>query len=64
MYVEDESGAVKIQLDSSSAEPGDIVDIVGYPTPTENGATLTSTVVSTTKASRDNARANPLRRSR
>ena len=48
MYVEDDSGAVRLNMNSSPAQPGDVVDIVGYPTPTENGSTLTSTVVSAT----------------
>ena len=48
LYVEDDSGAVRITMNPSPAQPGDVVDIVGYPTLTENGSTLTSAVVTAT----------------
>ena len=48
IYVEDDSGAFRIKKSSGLFRPGDIVDIVGYPTSTENGSTLTSAVISET----------------
>jgi len=45
IYVEDGSGAAKIAVDSAHGQPGDVVDIIGYPTPTESGPTLTSVEV-------------------
>jgi signal transduction histidine kinase/CheY-like chemotaxis protein len=48
LYVEDDSGAVRVKVNTSHASPGDVVDISGYPTPTENGATLTNAAVSAT----------------
>jgi signal transduction histidine kinase/CheY-like chemotaxis protein len=51
LYVEDDSGAVRVSAGSSHVAPGDVVDISGYPTPTENGATLTNTVIHATGAS-------------
>jgi signal transduction histidine kinase/CheY-like chemotaxis protein len=48
LYVEDDSGAVRVSAGSSQAMPGDVVEISGYPAPTENGATLSNTVVKAT----------------
>jgi signal transduction histidine kinase/DNA-binding response OmpR family regulator len=48
LYVEDDSGAVRVKAASSHALPGEVVEILGYPTLDENGATLSSPVVSGT----------------
>src|SRR3569833_872370 len=50
IYVEDDSGAFRIKKSSALVRPGDIVDIVGYPTSNESGSTLTSAVISKTGA--------------
>ena len=53
LYVEDDSDAVRIKINSIDAKPGDVVDIVGYPTPTDSGAILTSATVRVTGAHRE-----------
>jgi signal transduction histidine kinase/DNA-binding response OmpR family regulator len=50
LYVEDDSGAVRVAAGTSRAESGEVVEVSGYPTPTENGATLTNTVIRATGA--------------
>jgi signal transduction histidine kinase/CheY-like chemotaxis protein len=45
LYVEDDGGAMRVQARSSDAQPGDVVDIVGYPTTTDAGALLADSVV-------------------
>ena len=50
MYVQDESGAARIAVNSSAIQVGDVVDIIGYPTPTEIGPTLASAEVTATGA--------------
>ncbi|HEY6924134.1 MAG TPA: hypothetical protein VI653_11750, partial [Steroidobacteraceae bacterium] len=48
MYIQDESGAARVTVNSSAVQIGDVVDIIGYPTPTETGPTLTSAEVTAT----------------
>jgi signal transduction histidine kinase/CheY-like chemotaxis protein len=48
LYVEDDSGAVRVSAGSSRVMPGEVVDIWGYPAPTANGATLTNSVINAT----------------
>jgi signal transduction histidine kinase/DNA-binding response OmpR family regulator len=40
LYVEDDTGATRVQARSSNARLGDFVDIIGYPTTTEAGPLL------------------------
>jgi signal transduction histidine kinase/DNA-binding response OmpR family regulator len=48
LYVEDQSGATRVQARSSNAQLGDVVDIIGYPTTTEAGPLLADAVVHST----------------
>ncbi len=48
LYVEDESGAIRVQARASNAQLGDVVDIIGYPTTTEEGPSLADAVVDAT----------------
>jgi signal transduction histidine kinase/CheY-like chemotaxis protein len=48
LYVEDDSGAVRVSAGQSAVVAGDVVDVWGYPTPTENGAILANTVIQAT----------------
>jgi signal transduction histidine kinase/CheY-like chemotaxis protein len=48
LYVEDESGAVRVAAGPSRAAPGELVEVVGYPTPTESGATVTNALIQPT----------------
>jgi signal transduction histidine kinase/CheY-like chemotaxis protein len=50
LYVEDDSGAVRVATGTSRVKSGEVVEVSGYPTPTENGATLTNTVIRATGA--------------
>jgi signal transduction histidine kinase/DNA-binding response OmpR family regulator len=50
LYVEDDSGAVRVAAGTSRVESGEVIEVSGYPTPTENGATLTNTVIRATGA--------------
>ena len=50
MYIQDESGAARVTVNSSAVQIGDVVDITGYPTPTELGPTLASAEVTATGA--------------
>ena len=45
LYVEDDSGAARVQVTSASAQADDVVDISGYSTPTESGPTLSNALV-------------------
>ena len=45
LYIEDDSGAVRVSAGPSHLMPGDVVEVWGYPTPTDNGATLANTVI-------------------
>jgi signal transduction histidine kinase/CheY-like chemotaxis protein len=45
IYVEDDTGATRVQARSSNAQLGDPVDIIGYPTTTEAGPLLADAVV-------------------
>ncbi len=47
LYVEDDSGAVRVNADTS-AVPGDLVEVSGYPTLGENGAVMADTLVTVT----------------
>jgi signal transduction histidine kinase/CheY-like chemotaxis protein len=49
-YVEDDSGAVLVSAGASHAVPGDVVDVLGYPTLSENGVMLTNTLIDATGA--------------
>ncbi len=48
IYIEDASGAIRVQARASNAELGDKVDVIGYPTTTEEGALLADAVVRAT----------------
>jgi signal transduction histidine kinase/ActR/RegA family two-component response regulator len=48
LYVEDESGAVRVIGSSSRVQPGDGVDIAGYPALGEAGAVMTEATVTAT----------------
>jgi signal transduction histidine kinase/DNA-binding response OmpR family regulator len=48
LYVEDDSGAVRVAAGTSRFAPGEVIEVLGYPTPTENGVTLTSNVIRAT----------------
>ena len=48
LYVEDDSGAVRVSAGSTKVAPGDVVDVDGYPVPTEDGAVITDTVIAPT----------------
>jgi signal transduction histidine kinase/DNA-binding response OmpR family regulator len=50
LYVEDDSGAVRVSAGSTHVVQGDVVDITGYPTPAESGATLANSVITATGA--------------
>src|SRR5512138_586071 len=45
LYVEDETGSVQVQTARSDAEPGEVVDVIGYPTPSEHGPMLADATV-------------------
>jgi PAS domain S-box-containing protein len=49
LYVQDESGAVQVQASRSDARAGDVVDALGYPTPSEHGPLLADAVVQVTQ---------------
>ena len=48
LYVEDESGAIRIQARESNAQLGDLVDVIGYPATTKEGPLLADAVVHAT----------------
>lgn len=48
LYVEDDSGAVRVSADASAAVPGDVVEVSGYPTLGENGAVMADTMLTVT----------------
>ncbi len=48
LYVEDDTGAMPVQARASNAQLGDVVDIIGYPTTTKEGALLADAVVRAT----------------
>jgi len=50
LYVEDDSGAARVNDTTSPAVPGDIVDITGYPTLGENGAVMAGATIKPTGA--------------
>jgi signal transduction histidine kinase/ActR/RegA family two-component response regulator len=50
LYVEDDSGAVRISTATSSVEPGEIVDVSGYPTLGADGAVMADTTIKATGA--------------
>jgi signal transduction histidine kinase len=58
LYVEDEGGAIRVQARTSNAQQGDVVDIIGYPTTTEEGPLLADAVV---RATGEQAPRTPLR---
>jgi PAS domain S-box-containing protein len=45
LYLEDESGSVHVRTPFSDARPGEIVDAVGYPTPSEHGPMLADATI-------------------
>jgi signal transduction histidine kinase/CheY-like chemotaxis protein len=45
LFVDDGSGAVRVAAGPTQVETGDTVEITGYPAPSENGTTLTNTVI-------------------
>ena len=40
VYVQDDSGSVLVQTPDTSVQPGDRVEVIGYPAPSDNGAVL------------------------
>ncbi len=50
LYVEDESGAVRVSAGSSPVTPGDVVDISGYPRLADNGAFMSDATIEATGA--------------
>jgi signal transduction histidine kinase/ActR/RegA family two-component response regulator len=50
LYVEDDSGAVRVTAMTSALVPGDVVDIAGYPTLDENGAVIADAAINATGA--------------
>jgi signal transduction histidine kinase/ActR/RegA family two-component response regulator len=50
LYVEDDSGAVRVNMSTSPAVPGDIVEISGNPTLGSDGAAMTETTIKITGA--------------
>jgi len=48
LYVEDDSGAVRVSADASAIVPGNVVDVSGYPTLGENGAVMADTILTVT----------------
>jgi signal transduction histidine kinase/DNA-binding response OmpR family regulator len=48
LYVEDDSGASRVQARASNAQLGDVVDVLGYPTATEDGPLIADAVVRVT----------------
>jgi signal transduction histidine kinase/CheY-like chemotaxis protein len=47
-YLEDDSGAVRVNDTTSAVIPGDVVDITGYPTLGENGAVMANATIKPT----------------
>ncbi len=45
MYVQDDTGSVEILVQKANAQPGDAVEAIGYPMPTDHGPVMTDTVV-------------------
>ena len=45
LYVEDETGSVHVQSARSDAQPGEVVDVIGYPTPSEQGPMLADATI-------------------
>jgi signal transduction histidine kinase/CheY-like chemotaxis protein len=50
LYVEDDSGAVRVNADTAAVLPGDSVEVSGYPTLGESGAVMADTIVTVTGA--------------
>ncbi len=48
VYVEDDSGAVRVNAAASPVVPGDVVDIEGYPMLSENGAVIADAAIEAT----------------
>jgi signal transduction histidine kinase/ActR/RegA family two-component response regulator len=57
VYVEDDSGAVRVNASTATVVPGDVVDIAGYPALGMNGAVMTDATV---KATDERAALHPL----
>jgi PAS domain S-box-containing protein len=51
VYVEDETGSVEIVVQKSNVQPGDVIEAIGYPMPTDHGPVMTDTVVHPIKSS-------------
>jgi PAS domain S-box-containing protein len=45
LYLEDDTGSVHVRTPLSDARPGDVVEAIGYPTPSENGPTLADATI-------------------
>ncbi len=45
LYVEDDTGSVHVQAPRTDAQPGDVVDVVGYPTPSDHGPMLADATI-------------------
>jgi PAS domain S-box-containing protein len=52
LYIEDETGAVQVQAPRTQVRPGEIVDIIGYPTPSDRGPLLADAVIHGTQEHR------------
>ena len=50
LYVEDDSGAVRVNAGPSPVEPGDVVDVAGYPTLGETGTVMSNATIQPTGA--------------
>jgi len=50
LYVEDDSGAVQVNTNETGFEPGDVIDVYGYPMLGENGKAMTDTTIKATGA--------------
>ena len=48
LYVEDETGATRVEPRASNAQLGDVIDVLGYPAMAADGPALTQAVVSAT----------------
>ncbi len=45
LYIEDDTGSVHVQAATFDARPGEIVDAIGYPTPSEHGPILADATI-------------------
>ena len=45
LYVQDETGSLRIEILNTDAELGDTIEAIGYPTPSANGTTFSDAVI-------------------